>query len=203
LRCFRPVGLKREHVLVPLLAVHLAFITIVCCRDTFAVFAEGGTLPPGPDAWRHAEAKAASCLGQHLSASNPLRQSIAAYLRCSGIEYGYGYFAPNVPDSFRIVFEIHSKDGRINYEVPTVSGHSTGLRLSTILDNVGRIDYPPLRETLVKMLTYAKWREHPRAMEIRANVGIVQLPNAVQFEQGEVATYKPTQSYHFRFRSEP
>jgi hypothetical protein len=198
--CRPRVDLKSQYILVTLVAAHFLFTITVCCRDTFAVFAEENTLPPGSLGWRRAETSAASFLGQRLPAASLWRQGIATYLRCAGIEYGYGYFAPNVPDSFNLVFEIHFEDGRVDYEVPSVSGRSTGLRLATILDNVGRIDYPPLRELIVKMLTYSKWQEHPRAKEIRAIVGIVRLPNVAQFERGGTAVYEPINSYQFRFR---
>ena len=59
-------------------------------------------------------------LGQDLAASNPAREALATYLHIAGIESGYGYFAPNVPGSYKLVFELHYPDGRVQYELPHV-----------------------------------------------------------------------------------
>ena len=45
----------------------------------------------------------------------------------AGIETGYGYFAPNVPGGYRLVFELHYPDGRVEYELPSVSSAAAGL----------------------------------------------------------------------------
>jgi hypothetical protein len=194
---------RGRHAYLICLAVHLAFIVTVCCRDTFSALAETHAFSATALKWSEAEALSSVALGEQLSASNQYRQTVAAYLRCAGIEYGYGYFAPNVPDSFRLIFEIQYPDGRVESDVPTVSGHPFGLRLTTILENIGRISYQPLREMMIRMLTYAEWSEHPEATSIRAILGTVRLPSPAQFERGEDATYQPISSYEFRRRAQP
>ncbi len=82
-------------------------------------------------------------------------------LQLAGIEAGYGYFAPNVPGSYRLVFELHYPNGRVGYELPSVSSAAAGLRIAGLLDNIGRTPYDALREILVKMLAQSVWREHP------------------------------------------
>jgi hypothetical protein len=50
-----------------------------------------------------------------------VRNGITVYLHSAGIEAGYGFFAPNVPPNYKLVFELHYPDGRIDYEIPTVN----------------------------------------------------------------------------------
>lgn len=132
-------------------------------------------------------------LGHDLSPTNPLRQILWAYLNTAGIEAGYSYFAPNVPDNYKIVFELQYPDGHTEFELPEVSGRATGLRLSTLLDVVAETEYEPLRAMMVKMMAYAVWQEHPEVVKVRAVVGDVDLPTPSEFQQGQ------RESYHFLF----
>ncbi len=102
--------------------------------------AEGPTIFPASfkSFSQKAETAVSVALGQHLAASNPIRQALATYLHLAGIETGYGYFAPNVPGSYKLVFELHYPDGRVEYELPSVSGAAAGLRIAGLLDTIGR-----------------------------------------------------------------
>ena len=70
------------------------------------------------------------CARPAAAASNPVRQALATYLHIAGIETGYGYFAPNVPGSYKLVFELHYPDGRVEYELPSVSSAAAGVACS-------------------------------------------------------------------------
>ena len=142
-------------------------------------------------------------LGQHLAASNTIRQVIATYLHLAGIEAGYGYFAPNVPGSYKLVFELHYPDGRIEYELPSVSGAAAGLRIAGLLDNIGRTRYDALREVLVKMLAQSTWRHHPNVTTIRAIFGSIRLPSVSEFERGKRESYEFLYAYDFSLQKEP
>ena len=142
-------------------------------------------------------------LGQHLAASNPVRQALATYLHMAGIETGYGYFAPNVPGSYKLVFELHYHDGRVEYELPRVSSAAAGLRIAGLLDKIGRTRYDALRERLVKMLAQSIWREHPEVETIRAVFGSITLPNVSEFERGKRESYEFLYAYDFSLREEP
>ena len=133
--------------------------------------------------------------------SNPVRQILGGYLHTAGIEAGYGFFAPNVPSNYKLVFEIHYRDGRIEYDLPSVSGAATGLRLANLLDNIGNTRYDPLREMMLKMLAYSVWREHSNATMIRAVFGFVNLPTATEFEHGKKESYEFLYAYDFHFPS--
>ena len=150
--------------------------------------------------WQRAEDVSSAALGQSLAPSNPLRQGIATYLNLAGIEAGYGFFAPNVSGSCKLVFELHYPDGRVDYEVPAVSSEGAGLRIATLLDKIGRPRYAPLREVMIKMLTYSMWREHSEAIMIRAVFGTVILPKIAEFEQGVRESNEFLYAYDFDFR---
>ena len=141
--------------------------------------------------------------GQNLAASNPVREALATYVHVAGIEAGYGYFAPNVPGSYKLVFELHYPDGRIEYELPSVSSAAAGLRIAGLLDNIGRTRYDALREILVKTLAQSIWREHPEVKSVRAILGSIRLPTAREFEEGKRESYEFLYAYDFSLQNEP
>jgi hypothetical protein len=197
--------LNRKHLYIGCFAVHFLLIFAVCCRDTFSSLAKGYTIsPPAFDPyWQKAESFVSAALGEHLGLSNPLRQSVSGYTQLAGINFGYGFFAPNVPDSYKMVFELQYPDGRIEYELPRVSTAGIGLRVSTLVDNIAQTRHDALREIMVKMLAYEVWREHPEANKVRAVLGFVTLPSPAEFKQGSSESYEYLYAYDFRFRSSP
>ena len=144
-------------------------------------------------------------LAERLSLSNPLRQGVNAYINATGIEGGYGFFAPSVPDSYKLVLELHYPDSRVEYELPRVSDTATGVRLATLLDQIGRTNYDPLRETMIKMIAYSVWQDHPQATNVRAVFGFVALPSLDEAKQGKTESYHFLYAYDFSFQrpSEP
>jgi len=167
--------------------------------------AEGPTiLPPSFKSFlRKAETAVSVALGQHLAGSNPIRQALATYLNLAGIETGYGYFAPNVPGSYRLVFELHYPDGRVEYELPSVSSAAAGLRITGLLDTIGRTPYEVLREHLVKTLARSVWREHPEVKTVRAVFGSISLPSVSEFERGKRESHGFLYAYDFSLQNEP
>jgi hypothetical protein len=150
-----------------------------------------------------AETAVSVALGQHLASSNPIRQALATYLHLAGIETGYGYFAPNVPGSYKVVFELHYSDGRVEYELPSVSGAAAGLRIAGLLDTIGRTRHDVLREYLVKTLARSIWREHPEVQTVRAVLGSIRLPTVGEFEHGQRESYEFLYAYDFSLQNEP
>ena len=184
--------------------MHLILVLAVCTRDTAALIADGFTsLPSSSRPYGQAIERAAEfVLGQRLPARNPFRQAVTIYLNLAGIELGYGFFAPAVPNSFKLVFEIHYPDGRVEYDLPRVREGAGGSRLTRYLDQIGRIEYEPLREMMVKMLTYHAWQQHPGASHIRAVFGFIQLPSPSEFRRGQKETYRFMYAYDFSFGPE-
>ena len=138
-----------------------------------------------------------AALGQHLAASNPTRQALTTYLHIAGIEKGYGYFATNVPASYKVVFELHYPDGSVEYQLPHVHSAAAGLRLACLLDEIARTRHDTLREYLVKMLASSIWRDHPDVTAIRAVFGSISLPNINEFEHGKRESYEFLYAYDF------
>jgi len=184
------------------LGAHLFLIVAVCLRDTFSIFAAAPTVFPARanDFWQRGEQTAVALLGQRLDHSNWLRNGIALYLHSAGIEAGYGFFAPNVPANYKLVFELHYPDGRTEYEIPRVSSAATGLRFAGLLDQLAEVSYPPLRETMMKIVAYSIWQEHPEASVIRAYFGSARLPTPTEFERGDKGSYELLFTYDFTFR---
>jgi hypothetical protein len=201
----KPVLTRRaKQVYLACFFAHFLLVGTVCFRETFWLIAQGLTVLPGSanGPFHKATELAGAALGQALPASNPVRQSLAAYLNLAGIETGYGFFAPNVPAGYALVFELHYPDGQVEYELPRVRSAAARLRLSGLLDLIGSRRYEPLRELMLKMLAHAVWREHPRAVMIRAIFGSINPPNVAEFEAGKNASYAFLYSYDFSLRDE-
>ena len=165
--------------------------------------AQGLTIfpPPLKTFSQKTEKAVSTALGQRLAASNPIRQGLATYLHIAGIEKGYGYFAPNVPGAHKLVFELRYQDGRVEYALPRVNSAAAGLRIASLLDEIGRVRSDALREYIVKMLAYSTWREHPEVQAIRAVFGLVSLPSASEFGQGKRESYQFLYAYDFSRRN--
>ena len=169
------------------------------------VVAEGPTVLPvsTKNFSRKAEAAVSVALGQKLPASTPAREALNTYVQIAGIEAGYGYFAPNVPAGYRLVFELHYPQGRIEYELPPASSEAAGLRIASLLDSIGRTPYDSLREILVKTLAASIWREHPDVESVRAILGSIRLPSAREFAQGKRQSYEFLYAYDFSLENAP
>ena len=175
------------------------------CRDTLRVVAEGPTILPRffKNFSPKAETVFSTALGQKLPASNPVREALNTYVQVAGIETGYGYFAPNVPGGYRLVFELHYPEGRVEYELPSVSSAAAGLRIAGLLDSIGRTRYDALREILVKTLAQSAWREHPDVESVRAILGSIRLPTAREFKEGKRESYEFLYAYDFSLENAP
>jgi hypothetical protein len=193
------MALSKRRVYLAGLALQLFFVITVSLRDTFWLLSTSRTVFPEQSKkfWRSAEQIASTPLGQRLPRSNPACQIVSGYLDLSGIEVGYGFFAPNVADSYKLVFELRFPDGRIEYELPRVSNAASILRIASLLDEIGRTRSEALRQTIVGMLADAVWREHSDATTIRAVFGSVILPSASEFAQGKRESYQFLYAYDF------
>ena len=169
------------------------------------VVSEGPTILPvsTKNFSRKAEAAVSAALGQNLPASNAVRETLNTYVQLAGIETGYGYFAPNVPAGYRLVFELHYPDGGVEYELPPVRSAAAGLRIAGLLDSIGRTPYDALREILVKTLAQSVWREHPDLESLRAILGSITLPTTREFKEGKRESYEFLYAYDFTLENAP
>jgi hypothetical protein len=179
--------------------LHFLLIIAFSCRETLWLVAQGQTIFPSffNSFSQKAGTAVDAALGQHLAHSNPARQTLATYLHIAGIEKGYGYFAPNVPASYKVVFELHYADRPVEYQLPQIHSAAAGLRLACLLDEIGRTRHDTLREYLVKMLVISIWRDHPDVTAIRAVFGSINLPSINEFEQGKRESYEFLYAYDF------
>jgi hypothetical protein len=189
----------QEYAYATGLTFQLVLITLISCRDTFRVVAEGPTILPVSfkNFSQKAEIAFSAALGEKLPASNPVRETLNTYVQLAGIDAGYGYFAPNVPGGYRLVFELHYRDGRIEYQLPPVGSAAAGSRLAGLLDTIGRTPYDALREILLKILAQSVWREHPDVETVRAVVWSARLPTVREFEKGRRQSYDFLYAYDF------
>jgi hypothetical protein len=195
---------RQRGVCLAWLALHLLLIISFSCRDTLRVIAEGPTIFPVPfgNFSRKAQRIISIVLGRELPAFNPVREALGAYVHAAGIDVGYGYFAPNVPGGYRLVFELKYSDGRAEYELPSVSSAAAGLRLAGLLDTIGRTPYDPIREILLKTLAQSVWRQHPDVKSVRAILGSVRLPSIREFQQGQRESYEFLYAYDFSLQND-
>ena len=202
----------RERVLTPKRRVYLAWfllhgllIITISAREIFWLIAHRLTILPTSfsSTAQKLESIASAAIAQDLASSNPVRRDLLAYLHVTGIERGYGYFAPNVPGSYKLVFELHYPDGTVGYELPEVRSTAAELRLASLLDEIGRTRYDALREYLVKTLASPVWREHPEAKRIRAIVGLRNFPDIDEFQRGARESYEFLYAYDFSLGRDP
>ena len=196
------MGAKRIYAACA--GVHFLLLTAVSFRGIFSIVAEGRTiLPSALDNYaREGEVVTASVLGKEMAASNPVRRGIVTYLHAAGSQSGYTFFAPNVPGYYKLILELYYQDGRVEYDLPHVTGGAAALRLDGLLDRLANPAYEPLREVVVKMLAFSIWRERPDVKKIRAVFGSVNMPSISDFEHGKRESFQPLFSFDFSLRIE-
>ena len=151
-------------------------------------------------AFEKATSLTGAAVGFSLAYSNPLRDVLMEYIYGAGIESGYGFFAPAVPATYKLVFELHYDDGHIEYELPRVGSAATGLRFTAVLDYIADVGYPPLRELILKMLAYSAW--HSGVTSIRAVYGYISEPTRTEATHGQKDSYEVVYVYDFSFPRE-
>ena len=194
--------MRRKSFFLAFFAAHFFFVGVVSCRELFWFLSHSPTILPGSfnSYSKRVEDFGSSILLQNPGAPTTLRGSVTTYVHLAGIESGYGFFAPNVPGTCKLVFELHYPDGRTESQLPAVSSHASGLRVASLLDKIGRPQYDSLREVIIKMLASAVWREHSDATMVRAVFGVVMLPTAEEFEHGVRPSSEFLYSYDFAFQ---
>lgn len=197
--------LRQRYLHGAWLALQLLLIISFSFRDTLRVVAEGPTILPNffKNFSTKAEPIVSTALGQKLPASNLVRETLNTYVNAAGIETGYGYFAPNVPGGYRLVFELHYPDGPVEYELPAVRSEAAGLRVAGLLETIGRTPSDAMREILVKTLAQSVWHAHPDVESVRAILGSVILPSVPEFEHGNHESYEFLYAYDFSLTNEP
>jgi hypothetical protein len=185
---------RRKNIYQAWLGLHLFFITAICVRQLSWLIATGLTILPAPIG-SPADKLGSTTVKQ--SRSNRAKQLLIGYLHCAGIEGAYGFFAPNVPENYKLAFEFHNRDASVEYDLPSVDSRAAELRLGSLLDAIGQSDSERYRRILIRMLTSAAWEDHPDAVSVHAVFGRLKLPDPIQFEHGVTPSYEFIAAYDF------
>jgi hypothetical protein len=196
---------RRKNFYLAWLALHFFFIVAVCAHQVFWLIASGLTIIPAAanGTYSQAEKITSTITGQKLPASNPAKVALFGYLHSAGIEGAYGFFAPNVPENFKLAFEFRNADGRADDDLPNVESRAAALRLGSLLDKIGRSDSEQYRRILIRMLTSAAWKNHPDAISAHAVFGKLKLPNPLEYERGVRPAYEFIAAYDFEQSADP
>jgi hypothetical protein len=192
-------GLRHKWLCGAFFLAHFLLVVAVSCHDTVWLVAHDLTLLPSPFVRlaRNIEPVSSASLGQNLARANPLRRSLVTYYDLAGIDRGYGYFAPNVPANYKLLFELSYPENRTQYALPVIGSKSAGLRMASLLDEIGRAKSDALREYLIRGIARSVWREHPDAVAVRAIFGLARMPTISEFEKGKRESYEFLYAYDF------
>ncbi|MDQ6655206.1 MAG: hypothetical protein M3Y80_05265 [Verrucomicrobiota bacterium] len=190
---------RRAYLYLAGFALHFCLIAIVSLDGTFNLIAAHATFLPRWTESLGADAAAVlgPLVGRTLPRTNPARQLTRAYLHATGIEVGYSYFAPNIPDSYKLVFEVQSADGSVEEELAAAENPESAVRVATLLDEVARTKSDALRELMMKLMAFSVWQQHPDAVSIRAIIGRLQQPTVAEYQAGTRASYEFLYAYDF------
>ena len=177
----------RRRILLACFALHFLIVLAISCRDALWLIARGYTIiPTDPESgWQQAQSLFSTALGEDAAHSYPGSEALKAYTHLAGIEAGYGYFAPNVPDSYKLVFELEYADGRVDHDLPLFENSESTLRFSSLLDQIGQMESDPIREILIRLLATSMWQRHPGVTKVRAVLGALTIPAVAEFEAGK------------------
>jgi hypothetical protein len=179
------------------LAFHLLFIAAISVRQLSWLIANDLTIIPFSQAAGASPTEKVRSTTATPARSNPAKHLLVGYLHCAGIEGAYGFFAPNVPENYKLAFEFHNHDASVEYDLPGVYSRAAELRLGSLLDAIGRSDSERYRRILIRMLTSAAWENHPEAVSVHAVFGKLKLPGPIQFEHGVAPSYEFIAAYDF------
>ncbi len=187
---------RKKFLLLVWFVSHFLLILIVSCHETIVLVARGLTIIPPAlgDYPKKAEKLAEIPIGLNLGHSNLLRRVVVSYLGAAGIDAGYGYFAPNVPGGYRLVFELQFPDGRTEFLMASAAAN---LRLASFVDQIGDNPSAEFREHMVKKLAAVVRAEHPEVVTVRASLERISQPTISDYERGGKEKYELLDAYEF------
>jgi hypothetical protein len=177
----------------------LLLATLTAGRDILKVIAAGDTILP---AW--CERQAAAVLprgirpaGLPKSAGTAIAAFVNGYLGASGIQGGYGFFAPNVPPAHQINLEIELANGRVRQS--SVAAHSEGgaVRVATLIEFISRVEDERVRVGLIKYLVYAAMRGYDDPVGAQVNLTELNIPSPAKYAAGERLSIRSVHQYAF------
>jgi hypothetical protein len=124
-------------------------------------------------------------LGSRFARSDPVRQSLMTYLAAAGADGGYGYFAPGIPDTYALTFELRYSDGHTETQIAQSANTALGLRIGSLLEQVGGISSPKLSEHMLKNFATVLSRQHSALKSGRVSLWRVPSPTIEEYTQGK------------------
>lgn len=183
---------------------HALLLLAVATRDLFWLIGRGATvLPPATQRFGEAaESLLEGIVDPRVEKLKPIAAVIPGYLHLAGIESGYSYFAPNVGDTYKLVFEFRYPDGHAEYDSFAPENRESALRLDGLLDQIAKTQSDPIRQLVVKMLVQSAWQRYPGVVHVKAVLGRVQLPNPAEYKRGERASAEFLYAFDFSLSDE-
>lgn len=186
--CIRPLMTSiRYWARIGWVFLHLVLVALVCIHETAWLVGKQLTILPGVSSlfWKEVDNVPGSLIGANLPVDNIFRQVLNTYTNIAGIEVGYGYFAPNISATHALVFELSYPDGHLEYEPPLVGSHEGELRLTSLIEQIGRTESDSWRNELIRRLARSTWQQHPAAVSIRGFFGSVTPPTLGAYKSGK------------------
>ena len=161
---------RRRFIYLAWFVLHFGFIAAISCREIVGFVEHRLTILSGGlvEAVKKIEPLTSAATGESLASTNPVRRALFSYFVLTGIDCGYGYFA-NVPGRNKLVFELRYPDGKVEYALPGVHSKAAGLRVVSLLDEIGLAEWDRYRENLIK------WRFHNRRGRLAMGIVMVRI----------------------------
>jgi hypothetical protein len=168
------------------LCLHLLLIALICGHETAWLIGKQLTVvrPDSGPWWKEVDHVSQSLTRGRLLPENAFGKVINTYTNLAGIEVGYGYFAPNVPEAHALVFELCYPDKHLEYEAPLTRSHEGKLRLTSLIEQIGSTDSDPWRNELIRRLARSTWQNHPKAISMRGFFGTITPPTLGSYKSG-------------------
>src|SRR3954447_13334828 len=143
-----------RRILLTWFFLHFAAVLAVSLCETVRLISLDLTnVPPSiADSIHRFRSVAEAPLGLRLPKTSPIRQGLVAYLMFAGADAGYGYFAPNIPNSYKLSFELRSSDDQTEVQSLRLTSSDLGLRVASLVDQIGEGSSPELREHMLKKI---------------------------------------------------
>jgi hypothetical protein len=190
--------MRASGILLAAAIVHFVSVLLVCCAQIVALIADGHTALPTAGTRLVSEMR-----GMIVSPPRDrepyksARHLAKTYLNLAGIQSGSGLFAPNVPDGFRLRFELRDQNNIIQTGFLSPQRGETDLRLSSLLDALGRTMPDEVREVLLRFVAHSIFDVHPEATEVSLAMESVTTPTLAEFQTGKERSYNLVYSYDY------
>ena len=127
--------------------------------------------------------------------SNLFFETVSLYSEISGTNTGYGFFAPDLPSSTIVEFEITDTTG-YKYIVPTLLNTREGMeRFKSGIDFFKQFEN--FREVIMRSWALRVFEQHPDAKYVTVVIKREDLPSIAQYKKGKRT--KQTELFKYNF----